>query len=431
MNTETIETADEVVDRAEIKDGAVLVEYSRTAAALADLQARYKGAEFDLTTTAGDKAARAARLELKTLRTSLEAKRQEFKAPALEFGRRIDAEAKRLTTEILALESPIDQQIKADEERREAERAARAEAERQRVAAIRQRIDNMQALVNRCAGADSATIAARVGLLQSIAIDDTFAEFSGEAEMCKTSALAQLSELHAASVAAEQEAARIKAEQEAEAARLAAERAEQQRIAAEQAEQARVLREQQEALQAQQLAAQQEIERQQAEAQAQRDEADRQARERLAAEQRRLDEQRAELERQQQAQEAARQAIEQARITQGQDSQQVLKAEPETADATDRETPANTSPVGGPMGAGQAAAAAPVADEPATLKLGLICERLGFVVSAAFLADVLHIQATPGERGAKLYRESQWQAICQQLQAHIGAMAELYAKEPA
>lgn len=43
-------------------------------------------------------------------------------------------------------------------------------------------------------------------------------------------------------------------------------------------------------------------------------------------------------------------------VTEGQDSQQVLKAEPETADATDRDAPVNASPVGGPMGAGQPAA---------------------------------------------------------------------------
>jgi hypothetical protein len=42
------------------------------------------------------------------------------------------------------------------------------------------------------------------------------------------------------------------------------------------------------------------------------------------------------------------------------DSQQVLKAEPATADATARETPAMRSPDGGPMGAGQPAAAGPV-----------------------------------------------------------------------
>lgn len=71
------------------------------------------------------------------------------------------------------------------------------------------------------------------------------------------------------------------------------------------------------------------------------------------------------------------------------------------------------------------------ADEPATLKLGAICERLGFVVSAAFLADVLHIPAAGRDRSAVLYRESQWPVICRQLQAHIGAMAELHARRAA
>ena len=55
--------------------------------------------------------------------------------------------------------------------------------------------------------------------------------------------------------------------------------------------------------------------------------------------------------------EAARQAATES--TEGQDSQQVLKAEGESPDATDRDAPADTSPRGGAMGAGQPAAAGP------------------------------------------------------------------------
>lgn len=44
---------------------------------------------------------------------------------------------------------------------------------------------------------------------------------------------------------------------------------------------------------------------------------------------------------------------------QGQAPQHVLKAEPVTADATDLGAPVNASPDGGPMGAGQPAAAGP------------------------------------------------------------------------
>lgn len=71
------------------------------------------------------------------------------------------------------------------------------------------------------------------------------------------------------------------------------------------------------------------------------------------------------------------------------------------------------------------------ADEPATLKLGVICERLGFNVTAAFLADVLHIKHSATDKNAKLYRESDWLVICRQLASHVAAMAELYALEDA
>lgn len=71
------------------------------------------------------------------------------------------------------------------------------------------------------------------------------------------------------------------------------------------------------------------------------------------------------------------------------------------------------------------------ANEPATLKLGVICERLGFTVRADFLADVLHIPHRDTDKSAKLYRESDWPVICAQLQSHIGAMAELYAQPKA
>jgi putative phage-type endonuclease len=76
-------------------------------------------------------------------------------------------------------------------------------------------------------------------------------------------------------------------------------------------------------------------------------------------------------------------------------------------------------------------APSPRADEPATLNLGTICGRLGFTVNAAFLADTLHIQPARVDKVAKLYRESQFALICRQLQSHVGAMAELYAGEPA
>lgn len=75
--------------------------------------------------------------------------------------------------------------------------------------------------------------------------------------------------------------------------------------------------------------------------------------------------------------------------------------------------------------------APPRADEPATLKLGAICARLGFTMTSAFLADTLHIQPARADGAAKLYTERQYALICRQLISHIGAMADLYVTEVA
>lgn len=62
---------------------------------------------------------------------------------------------------------------------------------------------------------------------------------------------------------------------------------------------------------------------------------------------------------------------------------------------------------------------APRADEPATLKLGTICDRLGFTMTAAFVGDTLGVKPAKAEGAAKLYREIDFGRICAALQQHI------------
>ncbi len=66
-----------------------------------------------------------------------------------------------------------------------------------------------------------------------------------------------------------------------------------------------------------------------------------------------------------------------------------------------------------------APAPAPVAqvDEPATLPLGKVCERLGLTVTADFL-EQLGFPAHR-DRSARLYRESAFPGICQAISAHV------------
>lgn len=171
---------------------------------------------------------------------------------------------------------------------------------------------------------------------------------------------------------------------------------------------------------------------------------------RLEAERERIRaEEAARLEREAQAKEQARIAAEQqaeqerqrveaqlqrerdaAMNSKAQTPQQVLKAEPATADATDRGVSVISSPDGGPMGTGQAAAAAPAGgirqihpaaqalrNEQPTLTLGAMKDRLGFALTADFLTE-LGFEATP-VKASRLYRESEFGEICAALVRHI------------
>jgi hypothetical protein len=137
------------------------------------------------------------------------------------------------------------------------------------------------------------------------------------------------------------------------------------------------------------------------------------------------------------ADEAARVAAE-ATVKAAQDTsqpapQQVLKAEPATADATDRGTPAIVSPRGGAMGAGPAAAAAPAVarDEPATLSLGAICDRLGFTVTGLFISSTLRVSPARTEKRGSYYTETQFRHICRQIATHVEQMADTHEGQPA
>lgn len=214
-------------------------EYSATEAALAELRERIGKTVHDVTTTKGMDAAKKDRAEVRGYRTSLEKLRVELKAPALERSRLIDAEAKRITAELQAIEGPIDEQIKSEEKRKEDERLAKIAAEEARVAGIRNLIastftDNVVAL----ARADSVTIAKAVAAMTATPIGDEYAELATDAERAKADTLAKLDELCGAAAAREAEEARLKAEREelarlreADAKRVAAEKAESDRLA--------------------------------------------------------------------------------------------------------------------------------------------------------------------------------------------------------
>lgn len=397
MNTETLEpaAATELQDIAEIRDGSAVVKLNRTEAGLSQLRADLAGKSYDLATVKGDKEARSDRLRCVSLRANVEKLRKSLKAPALEFGRLIDSEAKRITDAVESLESPIDSAIKADEARREDERQAKARAEAARLAGLR---DVVAAALgkwverSKTEGISAARIAAGIEMMEDLSPQPEWREVNDFWQSAKAQTLATMRGLHDS------------AQRREDAARLDAQRIEQERQAAIQRQQAEGLAKQRAELEAQ--------------AQALRDEAARmqRAREQEAA---RIAAQQAESERLEAlavAKRAALQKMEDAGAA-------ILAAAPKVADYLPISAPA--VPYVAP--AAVVARPATTAAEPATLNLGAICTRLGFTVTADFLADSLGIAHSRTDKASRLYRESDWPRICAALVHHIGAVCELQA----
>lgn len=249
-------------------------------------------AEFDITTTAGMEIAKKHRAVFRDeFRLAIEKARAERKAPILEIGRLLDGRAKEITAEVAPYEKRFDDAIKAEEQRKADIKAAKEEAERQRVAGIRARITDTQAVPAKLVGQPSTVIADVLAQIAEAEITlEAFAEFAGEAELVKAQTVAKLQEMLTAQQQHEAEQQRL-AEERAELDRQRAEQAERERLAAEAraAEEARLraereaheaeLRRQAEAQEAELAAQRAELQRQQDELNAARAEQERKERE--------------------------------------------------------------------------------------------------------------------------------------------------------
>ena len=248
--------------------------YNEFRAQLSTLQEENAKTIFQYADPKGNAAARSYVYKLRQTKAAVDRARKEEKAASLEYGRRVDAEAKEIME---AIESMIDvHQRPLDEiEQRE----------KDRVAGIRARIAEI-ARFEECRGYGSEDLKMGIATLKQIVIDASFAEFQPEAALQRdTSIRAQEAEL---AVALQREA------EQAELARLRQEAAEREqkeredRIRREEAE--RVQREADAKAKAEREAS----ERREREL---REAAERSEKERIAAEQRAEDAARQERER--------------------------------------------------------------------------------------------------------------------------------------
>lgn len=298
-----------------------VAEFDRVAAGLAELESKYKGVVYDVTTTKGMKEAVEARRAIRTPRLEVERIRKAAKAPILALGRKLDTEAARITKELEELECPISDQITTEEARKDRERQEKVEAEMRRVQRLQERVAELRGNRMLSTQSGSATIAQHLLDLEALPVDDSFEEFRQQAEDAKAAGLSWLRELHSAALAHEAEQERIRQEREElkrlreeqalreaqERARIAEEerraKAEREAEIARQAEQARQRREQEE----RDRAARQEI----VDAENERVRAEQEAeRERLAEAARKLAAEQAEIERKAREQREAQEAEE-------------------------------------------------------------------------------------------------------------------------
>jgi hypothetical protein len=371
--------------------------------------AKYKGVIFDATTPKGYKSLTEAIAEVRAPRYAAQNVSKASKSELAAVSKAVGAEEAAVAAFLDATEAELVAQKDAEDARRaeEAERARVAEAER--VAGFNAKIAAIRECVTKARGLSAERIANGIAKVEAFTFStEEWAEFAVPAADAQCQTLEAMRALHAAAVHDEAvEAQRV--EQAAEQARVA----EEQRVERERLETAR------------QMIAK----------------AEQEAAEKIAAERAQFERERAEFMAAQEAAKPKMDALQAGPVGDGSqkpddgaaipaaeagsniealDSQQVLKAEAATPDATDRDAPVTASPSVGSMGAGQPADAG--ATEEPTLTLGDIKARIAPLSISADGLDHFGFAHAATKGAAKLYTETQFQAICLALVEHIAAV---------
>lgn len=291
---------------------AVQASYERAEKQIAVLAEKYRALVVDVSTPKGLAEAKAIRAEIREVRYNVQNAEAAAKVPLNTLKAHVSSSAKALREQVLVIETPWDELITAEEERRTQEKAAREMAEAEAKRRVDDAITGIRETPLVCLGQSSADIRVVLESLrkETCSIED-FGDRAGEAQQTLENVIEKLEGMAAAAEALEQqrrdmeaqaEALRMQQEADAERARLAREE-EARRFTAEREQLARdqeAFRVQQEALAKQRR----ELEEAQAAERRQKEEAARAERKRVE------DAERAERERQENEERIRREAAE-------------------------------------------------------------------------------------------------------------------------
>lgn len=350
-----------------IKD-AVLAQFKEAEVIITTLADKYRDVAYDVATAKGMKEAIAARADLRDNgRLFVTKSETRIKGEVNDLKKVMSVEVERLVSIVKPVEDFVDGQIKAEEQRKAAEKAERDRIAAEKAAVHQAKIAKIKACADNAKGISSDRIKNGIAMVEALSFGSECEDFLPQYEKAKAETL-MLMQAHLID---------SQAREEAEARRL-----ENERVAAE-----------------------------------------------LAAQRLALEAQAAELKRQQDAALAARVAQTHAIVLAFPEPQaeaqeaDCLANEPTDTVAvvsTPATIPAPVVVVSDPAPATVVHQIRPATkpEEP-TLKLGEICARLGITLTAGVIEDVLGIAPAKVEKASKLYRPSDFARICDALIAHV------------
>ena len=156
-------------------------------------------------------------MEITRVRTNIEKVRKDLKADALEWGRKVDAEAKRLTAQVEDIEAPWKALKQSADEKQAREEEEARQAEQKRVEAIEAKVLQLKLAGEGLLNANSGAIKARLDKVRAVVVtEDDYEEFYDAAVHWHQQAMETLTTAPAAKV--EQET--LKAQMDAQQAEL-------------------------------------------------------------------------------------------------------------------------------------------------------------------------------------------------------------------
>lgn len=194
---------------------SALTEFEKVSAGLTELAVKYANVVFDVKTTKGMDEAKAARLAIREPRYAVQRATKSAKDELNAIKKNVEERGAQIAEALLKIETPIDKQIRVEEERKGAEKARKEQAERERVEAIQAAIASISAIPLNVVDASSTYIKQALDDLSAIEItEEHYAEFTPHAGNAKQEAVSKLTSMYDRAVIVEAERAALKAQQE-------------------------------------------------------------------------------------------------------------------------------------------------------------------------------------------------------------------------